>query len=108
MESMVIVIITCKDKEEATKIARCLLEKKLVGCVKITQSVRSMYLWPPKSGKVEEADEVMLICKTLESKWSSIEKEVLAIHSYDAPEIYALPVSSVSQKYLDWLTKELL
>lgn len=107
IETMIIVVVTCKDKEEATKIARRLLEKKLVGCVKVLPPAHSMYLWPPKSGKIEEADEVILMCKTLESKWVAIEKEVLNIHSYDTPELYALPVSSVSHKYLDWLSDEL-
>ncbi len=105
---MIIVIISCKNKKEATQIARQLLVKKLVGCAKITHEVDSLYLWPPKSGKIEETGEVMLICKTLESKWQSIEKEVLAIHSYENPEIYAIPTSHVSQKYFSWLTSELV
>ena len=105
--NLLIVTITCKNKEEATKIGKMLLEKKLVACAKVTNDVHSMYLWPPKSGKIEEADEVMLICKTLESKWEAIEMEVRSIHSYENPEIYSLPVSHVSQKYLNWLRGEL-
>lgn len=104
---MIIVIVTCKNKGEATKIAKHLLEKKLVACAKVLPPVHSLYLWPLESGKIEEADEVMLICKTLESKWATIEQEVLALHSYQNPEIYALPASHVSQKYLDWLKSEL-
>ncbi len=105
---MIIVIVTCKNKKEATKIAKHLLEKKLVGCAKVLPPTHSMYLWPPKSGKVAEADEVMLITKTLESKWEEIEKEVLALHSYENPEIYALPTSHVSKKYLTWVENELV
>ncbi len=104
---MIVVVITCKDKEEATKIGRQLLKQKLVACAKVMPPARSLYLWPPKSGKIVEADEVMLIAKTLDSKWEAIEKEVLALHSYENPEIYALPASHVSQKYLDWLKSEL-
>lgn len=104
---MIVVVITCKDKEEATKIGKALLTNKLAACIKVTSDVRSMYLWPPKSEKIEEATEVMLLCKTLESKWSNIEKEVITLHSYKTPEIYALPASRVSQKYLDWITGEL-
>lgn len=104
---MIIVIITCKNTEEATKIAKSLLEKKLVACDKILPPAHSMYLWPPGSGNIEEANEVMLMCKTLESKWEGVEKEVHTLHSYQNPEIYALPVSHVSQKYLRWLEEEL-
>ena len=104
---MIIVVITCKNKEEAINIARRLLAKKLVACVKVLPPAHSIYLWPAKSGKIEEADEVMLLCKTLESKWEAIEKEVLALHSYEIPEIYAVPVSHVSKKYLEWVENEL-
>lgn len=105
---MIIVIITCKDKTEATTIAKALLAKKLVACVKVMPAAHSLYLWPPKSGNITEADEVMLLCKTLESKWEAIVKEVHTLHSYDTPELYALPASSVSTAYLNWLTNELL
>lgn len=104
---MILVVITCKDKEEATRIAKRLLEKKLVACAKVLPPAHSLYLWPPKSGKIKEADEVMLVAKTIESKWGAIEKEVLSLHSYKNPEIYALPASHVSQKYLEWLENEL-
>ncbi|MBI3577619.1 divalent-cation tolerance protein CutA [Candidatus Gottesmanbacteria bacterium] len=104
---MIVVIVTCKDKEEATKIAKRLLEKKLVACAKVLPAAHSLYLWPPKSGKIKEADEIMLIAKTLESKWETIEKEVLSLHSYKNPEIYAVPVSHVSKKYLNWVSGEL-
>ncbi len=104
---MIIIVVTCKNKEGATKIARQLLEKKLVACAKVLPPAHSMYLWPPKSGKIEEADEVMLMCKTLESKWEAIEKEVLSLHTYKNPEIYAIPTSHVSKKYLDWVNGEL-
>lgn len=104
---MIIIIVTCKNNHEATKIAQRLLEKKLVACAKITPFVHSLFLWPPKSGKIKEANEVMLICKTLEDKWNAIEKEVPAIHSYENPEIYAIPASRISKKYLNWVNSEL-
>lgn len=106
-KNMILVVVTCKDKEEATKIGRQLLKQKLVACVKVMPQAHSLYLWPPESGKIVEADEVMLIAKTLENKWGAIEKEVLTLHSYKNPEIYALPASHVSQKYLEWIEIEL-
>lgn len=104
---MIIVFITCKNKEEATTIAKSLLEKKLVACAKVTGDIHSMYFWPPKSGKIETVTEVLLLCETVEEKWGEIEKAVLAISSYDTPSLFSLPVSNVSQKYLSWLKNEL-
>lgn len=104
---MIVTVVTCKDKEEAAKIARHLLEKKLVACAKVMPAAHSLYLWPAGSGKIVKADEVMLIAKTLEGKWEAIEKEVFRLHSYKNPEIYALHASHVSQKYLDWIESEL-
>lgn len=104
---MIVVVMSCKNREEAMKISRNLLSKKLVACAKVTSDVHSMYLWPPKTGKIEEADEVILICETLEEKWGAIEKEVIKRSSYDTPSIIALPAFRVSQKYLDWLSEEI-
>lgn len=100
--------ILCKDREEAKKIGGRLLKKRLVVCVNIVENVHSMYLWPPKSGKIEEADEVILLCKTIESKWKAIEKEVVKLHSYKTPEIGAIPFIRMNKKYVDWMKGELL
>ncbi len=103
---MIVVFITCKDKEEGTKIAKALLSKKLVACAKFTGDIFSYYFWPPKSGTIEEAKEVLLICETLEEKWKNLEEEVTKLSSYDTPSVFALPTSHVSQKYLSWLKGE--
>lgn len=106
--NMIVVIVACKNKKEATTISKALLDKRLIACAKVTTDVHSMYFWPAKSGKIEESDEVLLICETLEEKWSELEKESTKLSSYDTPSILALPVSHVSPKYLDWLTKEII
>ncbi len=105
---MIVVIITCKDEKEATEIAKYLLEKKLIACAKITGDISSHYFWPPKSGKIEDAKEVLLLCETLEEKWKELEEEVTKLSSYDTPSLFALPASHVSQKYLAWLHGELM
>lgn len=104
---MIIVFITCKNKEEATTIAKSLLEKKLVACAKVTGDIHSMYFWPPKSGKIETSSEVLLLCETVEEKWTEIEDEVAKLSSYDTPSLFSLPVSNVTLRYLSWLKNEL-
>lgn len=69
--------------------------------------MQSAYFWPPKSEKIEEANEVVLIAKTLESKYQSLEDEVHKIHSYKVPCVFAIPVTRVAKKYYDWIKDEL-
>lgn len=107
MNSVITVYITCEDLEEANKIARHLLKKRLVACVNIVDPVHSLFLWPPKKNHIDETNESVLLCHTLESKYKEIEKEVLKIHSYTNPALYAIPITHVSKKYHDWLAGEL-
>lgn len=104
---MLLIYITCSDEVEAEKIGEHLLKKRLVACVNIIDRMHSMYLWPPGKGTIEEADETILLCKTFESKWSALEKEVSKVHSYSTPEIAAIPLTHVSKKYLTWVEGEL-
>lgn len=107
MNNFILVYITCESREQAEDIGRHLLKKRLVGCVNIIPNMHSMYFWPPGKNRIEEADEVILLCKTTEKHYKEIEKEVLKIHSYDNPALFALPITHMSQKYSDWLTEEL-
>lgn len=107
MNVSILVYITCKDRMEAKDVGRALLKKRLVACVNIIDNMHSMYLWPPKKGTIEEADEIILLCKTIESKWIALEREVLKLHSYSTPEIAAIPFAHVTKKYANWLNGEL-
>lgn len=108
MKHSILVFIDCADKKEAEEISRKLLEKRLVACVNIlTNPVRSLYFWPPKSKYIEDADEIILLAKTFDEKWKEIEKTVSKMHSYDTPGILAIPLTHVSKKYLAWMKKEL-
>ena len=107
MEKLISVYITCEDLEEADKIAQHLLKKRLAACVNIVDPVHSLFLWPPKKHHIDETTEAILLCHTLESKYKEIEKEVLKIHSYDNPAIFASPITHVSKKFHDWLVGEL-
>lgn len=104
---MILVYITCESKEQAEDIGRHLLKKRLVGCINIIPGMRSAYLWPPGKNYVEEADEVILLVKTTEKHYSAIEKEVLKLHTYKNPAIFALPITHISKTYAAWLMGEI-
>lgn len=93
--------------DEAKKIGRALLQKKFAGCINILPSMHSMYYWPPRSGVIEEADEVVVIAKSLQSKYTEVEKAVREFHSYDRPCVLSVPVKNMDKKYADWLKSEI-
>ena len=107
MDKFVLIYITCGSREQAEDIGRHLLKERLVGCINIIPGMRSAYLWPPGKNYVEEADEVVLLCKTIEKHYEAIEKEILKLHTYSNPAIFALPITHMSKKYADWLMGEL-
>ena len=96
------VFVTTKDKHEARAIATGLLEKKLIACANIVKGVESLFFW---EGKIDEADEVMLILKTKASLMEEIIKTVKSLHSYQVPEIIAVPIQEGNQPYLDWVNE---
>jgi periplasmic divalent cation tolerance protein len=107
MTGMILIYITCKGNEEADKIGRHLMSKKLAPCFNILPGMHSECFWPPKTGEIEKSDETILLVKTLENKFDQIEKEVRILHSDETPCIFALPVTQVSEKYFKWLKDEL-
>jgi periplasmic divalent cation tolerance protein len=98
-----IVLVTCGSLQEARKIARSVVEKKLAACVNIsTAPVESVYRW---KGKVETAKEHLLIIKTSMTRLKELEREVSRLHSYETPEFVVLQVAGGSTAYLRWLAK---
>ncbi|HXZ18963.1 MAG TPA: divalent-cation tolerance protein CutA [Candidatus Acidoferrales bacterium] len=96
-----VVLITCSSEEEASRIARALVVERLAACVNILESpVRSIYRW---KGRVETAMEHLLIVKTRRARIHALEAAVKRLHSYDTPEMIALPVAEGSRRYLAWL-----
>ncbi len=96
-------LVTASSEEEAKKIARVLVEKKLAACVNIVKEVQSVFRW---KGELSEENEVLLIIKTKSRQFKNLEDEVKKLHSYDVPEIIALPIVSGSKGYLFWLDSE--
>lgn len=107
MTDLLLCYITCGNVDQAKQIGRHLLEKRLASCVNVYPNMMPIFFWPPKSGKIEEGNEVTLIAKTIESKYQALEDEVHTIHTYEVPCVIAIPVAHVSKKYYDWLVGEL-
>jgi periplasmic divalent cation tolerance protein len=100
-----VVLVTCATLEEARKIARTVVEKHLAACVNIvTHAVESFYTW---EGKLEDSSEYLLMIKTSEERLGELQKQVLALHSYDTPEFVVIPIVAGSEPYLNWLEDSL-
>lgn len=104
---LLLVYITCDSIDQAKSIGKHLMENRLAACINIFPEMQPMFFWPPKSGKIDESKEVVLIAKTISSKYQALEAEVIKIHSYDTPCIIAIPTAFVGEKYLTWLQSEL-
>src|SRR6476620_10258203 len=98
----IVVLMTAASGEEAARLADMLVGAHLAACVQILPEMESVYRW---QGKIERQSEVLLLAKTTRAKFADLEREVRALHSYDTPEIIAVPVVDGSAPYLDWLTK---
>jgi len=95
-----IVLTTAGSEEEAQKIARHLVEKRLAACVNIIPQVESIYRW---QGKVESAREWLLLVKTTQERFSAVRDAIRELHSYDVPECVVLSIEAGSSDYLQWL-----
>jgi periplasmic divalent cation tolerance protein len=100
MTDKIIVFSTCDSEQEAGKIARRLVEKRLAACVNIVGGVRSVYRW---KGAVEEASEWLLIIKSERAVFDDLRVEIEVTHSYEVPEAIALQIVDGAQGYLDWI-----
>ena len=98
----IVVFLTAPSGEEATRLADLLINAHLAACVQILPEMESVYRW---QGQIERQSEILLIVKTTAGKFAELEREVRALHSYETPEIVAVPIVAGSQPYLDWLTE---
>lgn len=92
-------IFTAANQEEAEKIAQELVEKKMVACVNVFD-IASIYWW---EGKIDRSTEALGIIKTRKDLIETIIEEIKANHSYDCPEVIAIPIIAGSKEYLDWI-----
>ena len=103
MKDYIQVFTTTESKEEAEKISREVVGKRLAACTQIVGPIKSIYRWKEK---IEEEEEWLCIMKSLNDLYEQLEKAIKEIHSYEVPEILALPVVAGNQAYLEWLNKE--
>ena len=105
MTDYVLVFITASSEKEGEKIARTLVKERLAACVSLPGQVKSTFRW---KGEISTEEEALLIAKTKDRLFEKLKKRVLELHSYDVPEILALPVLAGFEKYLSWIEKETL
>lgn len=96
----VAVFITAPTEDMAADIARALVEARLAACANIVKGIRSIYTW---QGKVQDDREVLMIVKTRRDLFNALLSKVKELHSYEVPEIIAIPIAAGSEDYLKWL-----
>jgi periplasmic divalent cation tolerance protein len=95
-----IVLTTADSEDEARKIARALVERKLAACVNIVPQIESIYRW---KDEVEEGREWLLLIKTTSAGFNRVREAIAELHSYDLPECICLEIEDGSSEYLDWI-----
>ena len=95
-----LVLTTAASLEESKKIARQLVERRLAACVSIIPKIESVFRW---EGKVEEAQEFLLLIKTTEGARPRVQEAIQQLHSYELPECIALSIDEGSPAYLKWM-----
>jgi len=104
MTDKILVLSTCDSEEQATQIAHRLVEQRVAACVNIVSNVRSVYRWKEK---IEDAAEFLLVIKSRRDFFAALRAEIEKIHSYEVPEIIAIPIVDGSEAYLRWFDREL-
>ncbi|MBT3350200.1 MAG: divalent-cation tolerance protein CutA [Nitrospinaceae bacterium] len=99
-----VVMVTAGSEKEAAKVARALVDERLAACVNIVPGVRSIYRWQET---IEDEREVLMVIKTGAASLDALEARVRELHSYDVPEIIAMPFDKGSGPYLEWLAESL-
>ena len=100
----IVVIMTAASRDEASRIAETLVSARLAACVQILPEIESVYRW---QGEVKREQEILILAKTVSSRFAELESTVRAMHSYETPEIIALTITAASEPYLKWLVSEL-
>ncbi len=95
-----VVLVNAASEEQALSIAKALVTERLAACANIVSPIRSVYRW---EGAVHDETEHLMIIKTRASLVAKVEARVKALHSYEVPEVIALPIVAGSSSYLDWV-----
>lgn len=92
--------MTAANRDEAGRIAEMLVDANLAACVQILPEIESVYRW---QGETQREREVLLLAKTTQARFDDLASRVSAMHSYETPEIIALPIIDATDAYLKWL-----
>lgn len=103
MPETCVVLITCESEEEARRIGRQLVEERLAACANLVGQIESIFHW---KGEIQEEDEALLILKTRRSHFERLAARVEALHSYEVPEVVALPIMVGLAPYVRWIAEE--
>ncbi len=104
MTDKIVVYSTCSDADQARKIARHLVEQRLAACVNVFPQVESCYRW---KGEIRQDAEVFLMIKSRRGLFARLRQEIEHLHSYEVPELIALPIVDGAESYLNWMEAEL-
>jgi periplasmic divalent cation tolerance protein len=109
MTDKIVVLSSFASAEEARRVARALVEKRLAACVNVIPGVRSVYRWRDAEGKdaIEDEEEVLLVIKSSRALLQELTEEIERLHSYEVPEVIALQVVDGAERYLAWMNREL-
>jgi len=101
----VVILVTTSSQEEGLNIARALVDSRLAACVNMIPGLRSIYRW---KGKIWDEGELLLLIKTQTALFEKVEGKIKEIHSYEVPEIIAIPIIRGFETYLNWLEESTL
>ena len=104
MTDKIVVLSTCGTQEEADRLATLLVEKRLAACVNVLPGVQSVYHW---RGAVERSQEFLLVIKSSRELFDRLCTALSTGHTYETPEVIALPIVAGAEPYLEWLDREL-
>jgi periplasmic divalent cation tolerance protein len=105
MTDKIVIFSTCASADEAERIARALVEKRLAACVSVLPRMHSVYRW---KGAVESQEEFQLVIKSNRALLDDARMEIEKLHSYEVPEVIAVPIVDGAERYLEWIDRELV
>lgn len=100
---VLVILVTAVNQEEAVRIGEGMVNAKLAACANIIPRIQSIYRW---KGKVVKAREALLILKSTKPRYRALEKAIKAMHTYETPEIIALPIQEGLDQYMGWVRSE--
>lgn len=103
MTDAILILVTAGSETEAETIAKTLVEERLAACVNLVSPIRSIYRW---EGKITDDREWLLMIKTQAARFAAVAARVTALHSYQVPEVLAVPIQAGAEAYLRWVRAE--